>query len=208
MNRRAFLVALPAVSAALAVEARPAMESVPSAAVQDLEYMRALERAQRERPRVLSSRARIAPVGEPSTPLVIHGRLFQRDGRTPARGVCIFAYHTDRTGIYAEPSKGPHVWRLRGWAETDAEGRFQFDTIRPAPYPSRAMAAHVHLSIEDPRVPRQSFGVLFADDPLVSASEREASTREGLFGSVLAVEVRDGVQHVTVNLKIEDRGRF
>lgn len=202
MNRRAFLVALPAVSAALSL--RPG-----SAGAQDVEFIRAWERAQRERPRVLSSRARIAPAGEPGTPLVIHGRLFQRDGRTPARGICVFAYHTDRTGLYAERSKGPHVWRLRGWAETDAEGRFQFDTIRPAPYPGRGIAAHIHLSLVGPGVPRRfTADVLFADDPLVSASERQASARDGLFGAVRAVELRDGVQHVPVNLKIEDRGVF
>lgn len=196
MNRRDFLVTLSAASAAIAF--RPA-----NANAQDLEYLRALERAQRERPAVLSWRARIAPNNEPGTPMVIHGRVFKADGRTPAPGICVFAYHTDRTGIYADPSKGPHVWRLRGWAETDTAGRFQFDTIRPAPYPNRPTPAHVHLTLEGPGLPRQHADeVFFEGDALVTAAERNESARNGMFGAVRKVDVRDGVHHVTVNLKL------
>lgn len=201
MNRRTFLITASTVSAFFVL--RP-----HELAAQDVEYLRALERAQRDRPAVLTSRARIAPAGEPGTPMVIHGRVFKADGRTPAPGMCVFAYHTDRTGIYAARSEGPHVWRLRGWAQTDADGRFQFDTIRPAPYPGRSVAAHVHVTIEGPGVPRFSAGVLFADDSLVSAAERKESERRGMFGEVAAVQVRDGVQHVSVNYKIEKPGTF
>jgi protocatechuate 3,4-dioxygenase beta subunit len=195
MNRRTFLITVSAASAVLVLH--------PSdAAGQDVEYLQALERAQRDRPKVLTSRARIAPAGEPGTPMVVHGRVFRSDGRTPARGLVVFAYHTDRTGIYAEPGKGPHVWRLRGWAETDSDGRFEFQTIRPAPYPGRAISAHIHFSIEGPGVPRFSAELLFADDDLVTAAERKESASQGMFGSVVAVQVRDGVQHVTVNYRI------
>jgi hypothetical protein len=114
----------------------------------------------------------------------------------------VFAYHTDHTGLYDEPSKGPHSWRLRGWARTDANGRFDFDTIRPAPYPGRNVAAHVHLSIEGPGVPRRwATGVLFSDDALVTAAEREASARAGVFGEVRTVRTRDGVQEIDVQLR-------
>jgi protocatechuate 3,4-dioxygenase beta subunit len=196
MNRRDFLVTVSAASAAMAL--------LPvSAEAQDWEYLRALERAQRERPSALAWRARIAPAGEPGTPMVIHGRLFKGDGRTPAPGICVFAYHTDRTGIYAEPSRGPHVWRLRGWTETDASGRFQFDSIRPAAYPGRSTPEHVHLTLEGPGLPRVSADeVFFEDDKLLSAAQREQSAKNGIFGAVRKVEIRDGVHHVTVNLKL------
>jgi protocatechuate 3,4-dioxygenase beta subunit len=196
MNRRKFLITLSAASAAVALRSR-------SAHAQDVEYLRALERAQRERPSVLAWRARIAPTGEPGVPMVIHGRVFKSDGRTPAAGIRVFAYHTDRTGIYADPSKGPHVWRLRGWAETDSAGRFQFDSIRPGAYPGRSTPEHVHLTLEGPGLPRQhAEEVFFEDDKLVPAAERERSARNGMFGGVRKVEVRDGVHHVTVNLKL------
>src|SRR5688572_17730128 len=178
MNRRTFLYALPAVSATLALW--PGLASA-----QDVEFIRAWERAQLEKPAVLKSRARIAPADEPGIPLIMRGRVFRSDGRTPAPGVTVFAYHTDRTGLYDERSKGPHSWRLRGWAKSDANGRFDFDTIRPAPYPGRGIAAHVHLSIEGPGVARRlSAGLLFSDDELVTAAERAASAKNGKFGEV------------------------
>lgn len=47
----------------------------------------------------------------------------------------------DRRGTQA------HSWRLEGWAKTDFEGRFEFRTIRPGPYPGRREAAHIHLTL-------------------------------------------------------------
>jgi protocatechuate 3,4-dioxygenase, beta subunit len=195
MDRRSFLATLTVATAVLSV--RPV-----AARLQDLEYERALERAQRDRPRVLAATGRIAPAGEPGTPLVIHGRVFRQDGRTPAPDMIVFAYHTDATGHYDVASAGPHSWRLRGWVKTDADGRFEFATIRPAPYPNRKTAAHVHLSIEGAGVPRQSAGLVFEDDPLLTEKERQDSAKAGLFGSVRPVQARDGAQHVTLSIRI------
>ena len=201
MNRRTFLATLPVVTAAVALWQLRAHG-------QDVEFMRALERAQREKPARLASRARIAPVGEPGQPLIIRGRVFRGDGKTPAPGMIVFAYHTDRAGHYDEASKGPHSWRLRGWALTGADGRFVFDTIRPEPYPGRRTAAHVHLTIEGPGVPRRSAGVLFADDEIVTAAERAESAKDGIFGSVRIVQMREGVQEIDVNLRITAGRQF
>lgn len=176
---------------------------------QDREYEAALERAQALRPRRLASVARIAPESEPGTPLVINGRVFKTDGRTPAPGIIVFAYHTDRTGVYDARANGPHSWRLKGWAITDAAGRFEFRTIRPGAYPGRSEPQHVHFSIEGPSVPRQSPTALeFADDPLIPERAREESARNGMFGGVRTVTRRNGVDYVEMNLRIENRGRF
>ena len=198
MKRRTFLVALPAIAGAFTAAMTDA------APLQDVEYLRALERAQRLRPRTLTSRARIAPSSEPGTPLVIAGQLFEADGTTPAIGVTVFAYHTDAQGIYDVPSNGPHSWRLKGWALTDADGRFEFTTIRPAPYPGRKEAAHVHVTFESPRLPRRSAGIQFADDSLVTRADRDASDKAGQFGSVLTVATRDGVQRVEWKVRVTD----
>lgn len=180
-----------------------------SAAPQDREYEAALERAQALRPQRLTSTARIAPEGEPGTPLVINGRVFRADGRTPAPGIIVFAYHTDRTGVYDARANGPHSWRLKGWAITDAAGRFEFRTIRPGAYPGRNEPQHVHFSIEGPSVPRQSPTALeFDDDPKIGAPQREASKAAGPFGGVRPVTKRAGVDHVEINLRIAERGRF
>jgi protocatechuate 3,4-dioxygenase, beta subunit len=195
MDTRSFL---------LAVAVAATVPHVHSSAFtpQDVEFIRALERAQLARPPVLSASARIAPATEPGIPLTIRGRVFRHDGRTPAPDIVVFAYHTDATGHYDAPSAGPHSWRLRGWAKTDAEGRFEFATIRPAPYPNRHIAAHVHFSIDGPGVSRQDAGLLFEGDPFLTVAEQQDSAKAGVFGSVRPVEERGGVQYVTLNIRI------
>ena len=198
MNRRTFIATLPIVATALLPDRRAA------AAAQDVEYLQALERAQRDRPAVLTATGRIASADEPGTPLVIHGRLFRADGTTPARDMIVFAYHTDATGLYDRPSAGAHSWRLRGWVKTDAEGAFEFTTIRPAPYPNRRVAAHVHLTIEGAGLARRSAGLLFDGDPLLTDAERKESAEAGRFGMVRPVEKRDGIEHVTLQIRLDE----
>jgi protocatechuate 3,4-dioxygenase beta subunit len=113
----------------------------------DTDWLRSWARVDQQRPQELSWRGRIAPADEPGTPMVIHGRVIEEDGKTPASSVIVFAYHTDRTGLYDRRDAGPHSWRLRGWARTDAEGRFEFATIRPGAYPSGGVPAHVHFTL-------------------------------------------------------------
>jgi protocatechuate 3,4-dioxygenase beta subunit len=178
------------------------------AASQDVEFLRALERAQAQRPATLTSIARIAPEGEPGTPLVIHGRLFGADGATPLAGAIVFAYHTDRDGLYHRRGAAPHSWRLRGWAKTDADGRFEFRTIRPGSYPSRNTPAHVHFTVYTARERFHAGELRFADDPLVTGAEREASRRAGDLGEVRPVRREAGAQHVDFRLRLERRNRF
>ena len=129
------------------------------AAAQDVEYIRAMERAQQARPASLSSTARIAPTSEPGDPLVIRGRLFNVDG-SPAPGAIVFAYHTDQGGLYDKPENGPHSWRLRGWVKTDENGSFTFETIRPGSYPNSNNPPHVHFTAFLPNGARYHAGEL------------------------------------------------
>ena len=118
---------------------------VTSVHAQDAEYIRAMDRAQKERPAKLSSTGRIAPPTEPGTPLTVRGQVLDVDG-SPAAGAVIFAYQTDRGGLYDRKGKGPHSWRLRGWVKADAEGRFTFETIRPGAYPNQNILPHLHFT--------------------------------------------------------------
>lgn len=167
-----------------------------SCQAQDREWLAMWEEAQRARPRTIATAARIAPAGEPGTPLVVHGRVLRADGRTPAPNVVVFAYQTDATGVYNRA--GARGWRLKGWAKTDANGRFEFHTIRPGSYPRSRTPAHIHLTLEGPGVPRRWAPELqFADDPFVS--ERQ---------SARPVTTRNGTQHVDFHIRLTDEGRF
>lgn len=177
-------------------------------AAQDVEFIRALERAQQSRPATLASTARIAPPAEPGAPLVIHGRALAADGKTPLANAVVFAYHTDREGLYDRPGT-THSWRLRGWARTGADGRFEFSTIRPGAYPSNRIAEHVHFTLFTPSGERYHAGELnFADDKFVTDAERAASEREGDFGGVRPVRREGAVQHVDFQIRLEPRQKF
>lgn len=128
-------------------------------------------------PAKLSSQARIAPPGEPGVPLLIEGAVTTARG-TPAAGIVVYAYHTDATGIYP-PARNRHG-RLRGWAVTDAQGRYRFDTIRPAAYPGRNIPQHVHMHVIEPGRGTYYIDELrFTDDPLITATNRRTDERAG-----------------------------
>jgi protocatechuate 3,4-dioxygenase beta subunit len=205
MERRRFLIGLPVTAAVVAFGTQASAELAPD---QDHEFIRAWERAQKLRPRALTSNTRIAPAGEPGIPMRIECVLLQRDGKRPAPGITVFAYHTDAAGHYDVAANGPHSWRLKAWAITDAQGRFSFTTIRPAPYPGRNIAAHVHVYFQGPGQPRRATEIEFADDPLVAAATRRQSDAAGQFGIVRPVTVRDGVQVVEARFRISDEGVF
>jgi protocatechuate 3,4-dioxygenase beta subunit len=145
-------------------------------------------------PRSLRSQARIAPQGTPGQAMTVTGRVHARDGK-PRAGVVIYAYQTDAGGVYPRPdmSHGRASDRhgaLRGWAVTDAEGRYRFDTIRPGSYPSRDTPEHIHLHvIERGCATYYIDDLMFTDDPLATPALLRAH-RAGRGGNGLATPSR------------------
>ncbi len=123
------------------------------------------------------SRIVIPPPGEAGEPLIISGKVYKEDGRTPAAGILIYAYHTNAAGIYPRrtPDNGRAQWRhgyLRGWMKTGVDGKYEFRTIKPAPYPGRTEPAHIHLTMSAANYPEHSGTIWFADDPLITPELR------------------------------------
>ena len=159
-------------------------------------------------PKELSSRARIAPPGEAGEALMLTGRVLGPDGK-PRADVIVYAYQTDAAGIYPPPEKSLSRWadrhgRLRGWAVSGADGRYTFDTIRPASYPGQNVPQHIHVHVVERGCATYYIDeVLFADDPLLAGEERRERPERG--GSGITTPMRDkaiGAWHVVRDIHL------
>jgi protocatechuate 3,4-dioxygenase beta subunit len=150
-----------------------------------------------EAPANLSWRTTIAPPDEPGRRIVVSGRVLKSDGRTPAPGVIIYAYHTNNGGIYArkggETGNGLRHGRLRGWMRTDSLGRYEFRTIRPGGYPGGTEPAHIHMTVKEPGKEEYWIdSILFDDDPRLTRGERGRLENVGGAGVVTLKPGADG----------------
>jgi protocatechuate 3,4-dioxygenase beta subunit len=129
----------------------------------------------------LPTTASLTEAAEPGEPLRIRGRVLGPLGK-PRPGVVVYAYQTDAEGRYppAPELSGPAArhGRLRGWALSDEQGHYGFDTVRPASYPDSTVEQHVHMHVIEPRRCTYYLGnLLFDDDPMLSALQRERAAQ-------------------------------
>lgn len=129
--------------------------------------------------------------------LKLFGKVYQKDGKTPAGGVILYIYHTDRTGVY--PRKGNETgWGkrhgyLRGWVKTDESGNYAFYTFRPAAYQDRSEPAHIHLTVKEPgKTAYYLDDFLFEDDPLLTPEKKQSFPQRGGSGVFLPI-YQDGI---------------
>ncbi|HET7698302.1 MAG TPA: hypothetical protein VFK57_21480 [Vicinamibacterales bacterium] len=181
-----------------------AFVTTASLSAQDPQWLRQWETAQKQKPARIASVARIAPASEPGIPFVVRAVVLDSAGK-PLPGVEVFAYQTDQHGIYAAPG-AEDPWRLKGWAVTDAQGRFEFRTIRPAAYPSRDIPGHIHLSFATTCCGRQISEVMFDDDPLATREYRQRQAADVMFGKV--TRRADGSQETSYTFRLKARGDF
>lgn len=114
------------------------------------------------------SRGVIAGTDEPGPRLVVTGRTLE--GTRPVAGVSLFVFHTDVEGLYApnvSTQYGELHPRLHVALRTDADGRYQFDTIRPGSYGSPAGPSHVHFVVQARGYQPLLIALQFDDDPVV-----------------------------------------
>ena len=153
-----------------------------------------------EAPAQLTSRMTIASPDEPGERLVLEGTIYRPDGKMPASGVLLYAYHTNAEGYYAhaEGTTGQGRWHgdLRGWLRTGPDGRYRIETIRPAPYPNRDIPAHIHMHVMT-RGERERWidDVVFDDDPLVTSAYRRGLRNIGGSGVIHLDRDAAGVLH-------------
>jgi protocatechuate 3,4-dioxygenase beta subunit len=84
---------------------------------------------------------------EPGEPLVIYGRVIDRNTNQPIQDASLFLYQTDSSGIY-NAAGGPDVQaRIRGTLQTNESGCFKIKTILPGDYPGQKNSRHLHYII-------------------------------------------------------------
>jgi protocatechuate 3,4-dioxygenase beta subunit len=106
-------------------------------------------------------------------PLVVVGTVYAHDC-APLAGATLTMYQTDGDGEYG-PGHGTDnmlCCYLGGSVQTDAQGHFQVNTVRPAHYRGEANPppAHIHLEVSHPNAPRLNSEIVFADDELLPAN--------------------------------------
>lgn len=153
-------------------------------------------------PANLSWKTVVTSAGELGESLRIAGRIFQPDGK-PAEGVVLFIFHTDATGYYNEKDDASHP-RLKGWMKTGADGRYEFRTIKPAPYPHRTTPAHIHAHLYGPQYSERSIDdYWFAGDPFITPKELAHWKEEGEAPAIISLKrdaegVWQGVRDITL----------
>lgn len=173
---------------------------------EDAHFVRMWTEAQKQKPARLESAARIGPASEPGQPLVVRGEVRLPDGE-PASGVVVFAYQTDRDGIYA-PKGSEDPWRLKAWAKTDAAGRFELTTIHPGPYPRMTIPPHIHLSFEAACCGRQLVDLMFEGDPFVTPAFKTRFANAGEHGVYATAKKAEGRENVEVAFTLQKKADF
>lgn len=162
-----------------------------------------------EVPEDVSWKAIISPKGESGDKLIISGTVYLPDGKTPAKGVIIYVHHTNNEGIYPkkgnEKGNGKYHGYLRGWMKTDSNGKYEFVTIRPAPYRSHdGEPAHIHYNIEAPGYPEYWLTGLWFSDDLRVAEYRNKIERDGGFSNIVTlIKDENNVLRGTRNIILE-----
>lgn len=99
----------------------------------------------------LRSNLRIA--GSNGTPIVLKGRIFKEDGKTPINNAFVEIWHCNEKEIYDNTSD---EYNYRGAQKTKADGNYEFKSILPAPYKAVPTIeaswrpAHIHMRVSVP----------------------------------------------------------
>jgi protocatechuate 3,4-dioxygenase, beta subunit len=131
--------------------------------------------------------------------LLVTGKVYKIDGKTPAPNVVIYYWQTDNNGYYS-PTKNidentKRHGHIRGWVKTDEKGQYAIYTIKPAPYPNDNIPAHIHTSIKEPNIENEYYidEFIFDDDKLLTSEKRKALENRGGSG-ILRVLLKDDLQ--------------
>ncbi len=150
------------------------------------------------------SKVTITTKEEPGERLTVSGVVFGTDGKTPLANASVYVFHTDATGRYTpgatDDNRNP---RLRGYMRTDAQGRYEYSTIKPAPYPGDGPPAHIHYHVNAPGYQERVFEIVFEGDSKISSAIRaNAAQADSAFSIRKLTRAAQGVWHCTQDVTL------
>jgi len=146
--------------------------------------------------RILNSVDTLPDFHDQGTRLKITGTIYKPNGKTPAKGVILYIYHTNQNGIYAtrggETGWGKRHGYIRGWVKTGSDGKYTFYTLKPGTYPDRSSPAHIHPIILEPDGKYYWLGSYhFEGDPLLTEKEISPRSPRGGSSGLLSLKKED-----------------
>ena len=127
----------------------------------------------------------------PGDPVLVRAEVVDGEGR-PVEGAEVDVWHASTEGFYENQDPAQADMNLRGRFVTDAAGRFEFRTVKPAGYPvpvdgpvgdllrmqgrHNLRPAHIHFLIAKPGFKTQFAQVYSADDPNLESDVQFAVT--------------------------------
>jgi protocatechuate 3,4-dioxygenase beta subunit len=149
------------------------------------------------------SKIMIAGKQEPGERLIVAGRVFGPDGVTPLAAASVYVYHTDVKGYYSPGVNDNRNPRLRGYMRTDAQGGYEFSTIKPGSYPNSRIPAHIHYVVTAAGYNERVFEIVFEGDPFVDDRVRRDAANEWSGFSLRRLEKDEqGVSRCTQDIKL------
>jgi len=148
--------------------------------------------------KALTSTATLPNFSDLGLKIMVTGTIYRNDGKTPAKDVILYIYHTDQNGIY--PTKGDETgWAkqhgyIRGWVKTDDKGQYAFYTLKPEAYPRRTTPAHIHLTVLEPNGKYYWLGSChFEGDNLLTDKEIDPDSPRGGGSGLLTLRKEEGL---------------
>jgi protocatechuate 3,4-dioxygenase beta subunit len=140
----------------------------------------------------------LSPLPQNGEKMIVEGRVFEPDGKTPAAGITVYVYQTDEKGVYG---KGEDL--IRGTMITNDEGKYKYTTIKPGSYPDGGTPAHVHYKITGNGYPEQWFELQFDGDKHLRESDYKKEKSKGTFSQIQKLEKgKDGILLCRMDIKL------
>lgn len=152
----------------------------------------------------LSSVDTLPDYNEPGPKLIVNGIIFKKDGKTPAKGVVLYIYHTDQSGHYTnkfnEAGWAGRNGYCKGWIKTNDKGEYKFYTLLPGHYPNTTIPAHIHPIIKEPGMDEYYIDeYLFKGDKYLTKEAISRSENRGGSG-VVSLKKQDGILYAQRNI--------